>query len=155
MMAPFVLLALGFLLIFIEFYLPGIVIGAIGGVFVIVSLFLFAAQTSASWAVLLYLVAVIVALGYLIKFAMWRIRTAKPEYSVYSNDSQEGFIASKYDKNAIGKRGEVVSDLKPGGYITVDGIQHQALSEEGYITRGTAIEVIGGQEESLIVRKSA
>lgn len=151
-MTPFIVLALGLLLVFIEFYLPGAVMGIAGGVLIATSIFLFAVQASAVWAVILYVVAICIALAYLIKFALWRIRTTEPEQSIYSDANQSGFVASSYDKTAIGKQGVVLSDLKPGGYVLIDGIQHQALSEEGYITQGSAIEVIGGQEESLIVK---
>ena len=126
--------------------------GIAGGVLVATSIFMFAAQTEFVWAVILYMAAVLVILAYLVKFAMWKIRTTKREYSIYSDADQKGFVASSYDKNAIGKRGTVLSDLKPGGYILVDGAQHQALSEGGYITKGSLVEVIGGQEESLIVK---
>lgn len=151
-MTPFIVLAIGLLLIFIEFYLPGAIMGIAGGILVATSIFMFAAQENATWAVILYLVAVVVLLVYLVKFAMWKIRTTKPEYSIYSDQSQTGFVASHYDKNAIGKEGVVLSDLKPGGYILIDGEQHQAISEGMYITKGSLVEVIGGQEESLIVK---
>jgi membrane-bound serine protease (ClpP class) len=147
-----VLLALGLLLIFIEFYLPGAVMGVAGGIFVAASIFLFAAEVNAAWAVILYLAAVIVVLVYLVKFALWKIRTTKPDRSIYLDSSQEGYVASHYDQKAIGKQGTVLADLKPGGYILIDGVQHQALSEGGYLPKGSLVEVIGGQEESLIVK---
>lgn len=152
MMTAFVLLAVGLLLIFIEFYLPGAVMGIAGGIFVAASVFMFAAEANAVWAAVLYLIAVLVLLAYLVKFAMWKIRTTKPERSIYSDSSQEGFAASSFDKAAIGKEGVVLSDLKPGGYILIDGAQQQALSEGGYITKGSRVQVVGGQEESLIVK---
>lgn len=151
-MTPYIVLALGLIMIFIEFYLPGAVMGIAGGILVATSVFLFAAEVNAAWAVILYLIGVCVVLFYLVKFALWKIRTTKPEYSIYSASNQEGYVASHYDKHAIGKTGIVLSDLKPGGYILIDGVQHQAISENNYIPRGATVEVIGGQEESLIVK---
>jgi len=46
-----------------------------------------------------------------------------------------------------------LTDLKPGGYILVEGKQHQALSNTGYIVKGKEVKIIGGQEESLIVKQ--
>ena len=88
-----------------------------------------------------------------IKFALWRIPRTGPEYSIYSRGDQEGFQASSFDAGAIGKVGVVLTDLKPGGYIIVDHVQHQALSEVGYISAGTSIRVVRGEGESLIVVK--
>jgi|EndMetStandDraft_9_1072997.scaffolds.fasta_scaffold368221_1 membrane-bound serine protease (ClpP class) len=149
---PFVLWAVGLLLIFIEFYVPGAVMGISGGILIFVSVFMFANQTQAPLWIALYVLGAIASVALVIKYALVRIRTAKPNRSIYSNHDQEGYVASKYDHSAIGKRGIVLSDLKPGGYILIDGKQHQALSQSGYLVKGTEVLVIGGQEESLIVK---
>lgn len=152
-MLPFILWALGLLLILIEFYLPGAVMGIGGGILVVFSIILFASHSDSALAVVLYIIGVAVSIGILIKFALWRIRTAKPDRSIYSNSYQKDYVASTYDKSAIGKTGVVLSDLKPGGYILIDGKQHQAISQTGYITKGTEVIVLSGEEESLIVKQ--
>ena len=151
-MSSFVLLLLGLLLVFLEFFLPGAVLGIAGGIFMLVSVVVFAMESGSMVWTFFYVVGVCVALGLLIKFAMWRIRTAKPGYSIYSNDSQEGFQASQFDASVIGKKGIVATDLKPGGHILVDGKRIQAISQSGYISKGQEVVIIGGQEESLIVK---
>jgi membrane-bound ClpP family serine protease len=150
-MIPFLLLFLGLILILLEFYLPGGIIGILGGISIISGILLFASETSSIWALLLFIAGTSVAVGLLIRFALWRIVHTKPEYSIYSNDDQEGYFASSYDKSAIGKTGIVVSDLKPGGYIIVEGQQHPAISLSGYIARGAQVAIVGGQEQSLMV----
>ena len=151
-MIAYFLLALGLLLILIEFYVPGAIMGIAGGILIAVSIYEFTVQAQSSWTVVLYIVGVAVSIGLVIKFAIWSITTAKPERSIYSNQSQEGFVASSFDGSLIGKKGRVLSDLKPGGYIMVDGKQHQAISQTGYMTKGSDVLIIGGQEESLIVK---
>ncbi len=151
-MTPYILLALGLLLILIEFYVPGAIMGVSGGILIAISIYQFAMQSESMVAVFFYLIAVAISVGLLIKFALWRIKTAKPDRSIYSNADQRGFVASTYDHTAIGKTGIVLSDLKPGGYILIDNTQHQAISQTGYITKGFKVIVLGGQEESLIVK---
>lgn len=152
-MTPYLFLLLGLLLILIEFYLPGAVMGVAGGILVLTSIVLFAMQTSSPWWILLYLIGVVIILIYLVKFAMWRIRTAKPSRSIYLNSDQTGYQASSFDASVIGKTGVVVTDLKPGGHILVDGKRLQAISQSGYLTKGTEVIVLSGQEESLIVKQ--
>ncbi len=152
-MSPLVLLVIGFLLVFLEFYLPGAIMGIAGGVFILASLVLFAMQTGSPFGTILFVVAIVISLILLFKFAIWRIRTAKPSRSIYSNASQNGYQAVSFDSSAIGKEGIVLTDLKPGGFIIVDGKQQQAISQEGYLTKGTKVKVIGGEESNLIVRK--
>lgn len=152
-MNPFILLAIGFLLVFLEFYLPGAIMGIAGGVFILASLILFAMQTESPLAIALFVIGIFVAMVFLIKFAVWRIRTTKPQRSIYSNAAQNGYQAVAYDASAIGKEGVVLTDLKPGGFIIVEGKQLPAISEEGYLTKGTKVKVIAGTESNLIVRK--
>lgn len=151
-MSPFILLAIGFLLVFLEFYLPGAIMGIAGGGFILASLILFAMQTSSPLAITVFVVGICLGLVLLVKFAIWRIRTAKPQRSIYSNASQDGYQAVSYDASAIGKEGIVLTDLKPGGFILVEGKQQPAISKEGYLSKGTKIKVIGGEESNLIVR---
>lgn len=150
--SPYLLLALGYFLIFLEFYLPGAVLGIAGGIFVFASLTVFLTLGYPLWADILYIVVVFVGLVATVKFAIWKIRSAKPSRSIYSDDAQTGYVASSYDKNAIGKQGIVVTDLKPGGHIMVEGKRCQAISLAGYLSKGTEVEVVGGQEESLMVK---
>jgi membrane-bound ClpP family serine protease len=153
MMTPVLLWLLGLLLIFLEFYIPGSVMGIAGGILVFLSVILFASSGVSPIAAALFFLGVAASVVLLIRFTLWRIRSARPEYSIYSDKAQnEGYVASHYDQSAIGKTGMVLSDLKPGGYILIEGKQHQALSQSGYIVKGCEVKVVGGEGESLIVK---
>lgn len=152
-MNPYILLALGFLLIFLEFFLPGAILGISGGVLVLWSIISFALESGSLLHTFLYVIAIAVGTIYLIKFALWKIQHSSSRFSIYLDKDQHGYQASKFDQTAVGKRGTVLTDLKPGGYVVIEGKQHQAISQEGYLTKGTEIVAIGGQEESLIVKQ--
>lgn len=151
-MIAYLLLLFGMVLIFIEFFLPGAVMGTIGAILIMASIYFFAVDTESGLALAAYVIAVIIALIYLIKLAIWRMQKTSSKHTICSDASQDGFVASTFDANAIGKHGVVVSDLKPGGYVLVDGKKQQAISVSGYIAQNLEIEVIGGQEESLLVK---
>lgn len=152
-MNPYLLLFTGLFLIFLEFFLPGIILGTLGVICFLASWFFFLQGQPAWWEVVLFFGGSLALLYGVIKYALWRIPRARPGLSIYLKGEQTGYVASHYDKKAIGKTGVVLTDLKPGGYILIDGIQHQALSETGYLTKGEEIEVIGGEGESLIVKR--
>lgn len=151
-MTPYIFLALGLLLILIEFYLPGAIMGIAGGILIVTSIVLFAMQAASPIWIILYIIGVTIAIIFLVKFALWRIRTAKPGRSIYLESDQTGYQASTYDASVVGKTGVVVTDLKPGGHILVDGKRLQAISQSGYLVKGTTVTILGGQEESLIVK---
>lgn len=152
MFFPFMLAAIGFLLIFLEFYLPGAVLGILGGIALVASIYYFAVIYQSTLWIILYILVIILLLPLLFKFTLWTIRTAKPGYSIYSRDDQEGYVASAYDKTAIGKAGTVLTDLKPGGHILIEGKKHAAISLSGYIPKGEEIMVVSGDGESLNVK---
>lgn len=152
-MTSIILLIIGLLLILIEFYLPGAIMGVLGGCFLLASIIVFAMDTGSVLLTFAYIIGVAIAVGLLIKFALWRIRTAAPGRSIYLESDQQGYQASDFDASAIGKTGIVVTDLKPGGHILVEGKRRQAISQSGYLPKGTEVIVLGGQEESLIVKR--
>lgn len=151
-MNPFLLLIIGLFLILLEFYLPGAIMGICGAVLIVASIFIFASTADSLLWTFLYIIGTGICIGLLIKFALWRIVHAKPDYSIYSNKDQKDYYASSFDKTAIGKKGIVSSDLKPGGYILIEGKLHQAISLGGYLAKGTEVVVVAGEGESLMVR---
>lgn len=153
-MNPFVWLILGLGLIVAEFYLPGAILGILGGAFVLISVVTFALATNSPLYIMLFLIGTGLAVIAAIKFALWSVKNNQSRFNIYSDNAQDGYTASSFDQTAIGKKGVVLTDLKPGGYILVDGKQHQALSRTGYLVKGTEVDVIGGQEESLLVKQS-
>lgn len=150
-MMPLVLLLIGLLLIFLEFYLPGAVMGTAGSLLILASLFLAAIQFQSLWLIAIFFILTCFSVIGIIKYALWKIPRSK---NIYLKSDQEGYVASAYDKSAIGKKAVVLSDLKPGGYILIDGKQEQAISESGYISQGEEVTVVRGEGESLIVIKS-
>ncbi len=154
-MNPVLFLLAGLMLIFLEFYVPGAVMGTAGGLLILASIFLAAITYESAWTILIFVIAAIAATISVIRFALWYIPRVKGDKSIYSNGAQVGYKASGFDASMIGKTGVVLSDLKPGGYILIEGQQHQALSESGYIPEGEKVLVLRGEGESLIVKKEA
>lgn len=152
-MGIFLILLVGFLLVFLEFYLPGAILGIMGGILIVLSLILFIYQTDSPVEALLFFIGIVVALGFLVKFALWKIRRAKPSESIFSDASQVGYRASSLDESLYGKEAVALSDLKPGGYIRCHGSQYPAISQSGYLVRGTEVKIIGGEGESYLVKK--
>lgn len=149
---PFLFLAAGLALIFIEFYLPGMIMGISGSILVVISVILFAAEAQSTASVALYILGVLIAIGLLIRFTLKRIRNTASKKTIYLDSDQEGYVAASYLQEAIGKTGIALTDLKPSGHALIEGKRLQVLSESGYITAGTEIHVIRGQGAHLVVK---
>jgi membrane-bound ClpP family serine protease len=137
----------GLLLIFLEFFLPGTIM-AIGGMLMLSgSLILFYFQAEKMEHFAFFVIVLLAGLLGTIYLGIRRIKKGK----VLHTADQEGFKACDFPKEMIGLSALVSSDLKPCGYIEVDGNAFAALSKLGYIEKGKCVRIIGGQGTHLIV----
>ncbi|MBA3958720.1 MAG: serine protease [Parachlamydiaceae bacterium] len=146
-----IIVLIGFLFVFLEFYLPGAIMGTIGGILIALSMIMFAGETADPLLTFVYVAVVIGLLVLMIRWTLKHIQSSTSKYSIYLNSDQEGYRASSFDPTLIGKCGIVVSDLKLGGYIQIEGRKYQAISQNNYIPQGEEVVVIGGTEDNLIV----
>lgn len=152
MIAIFLLL-LGLVLVLLEFYLPGMVLGIGGGILIIFSIILFGMSSGSALEVFVFVVVAIAGLYGVVKFALWQIPRTRKKQSIYLDADQEGYVASTFDEKLIGKDGIATSVLKPGGFILIEDKKYPAISISGYIEKGDKINVVSGQGESLLVKK--
>lgn len=141
---------LALMLIYLEFFVPGGILGVLGGVAFLISVVLFFWEKGEAWPSMVFLVAMILLLLLVIRLALWKLKK-KP--ALYASEKQSGYYASSYDKELIGKEGEVLTDLKPSGHILIEGERHQAVSESSYIKKGETVTIIGGEGARLICRR--
>lgn len=99
-----------------------------------------------------FFLASIVATVATCKLAIWAIRS-RNKNSLYLDESQEGFVASSFEKTLIGLEAIAHSDLKPSGHISIGEAHHQAVSEGEYISKGTKLTISGGRGAYLIVKE--
>lgn len=57
-------------------------------------------------------------------------------------------------KDYIGRYGIALTDLKPAGFIEIDGKRLDAMSEGGYLDKGVRIQVIELRSTALVVREA-
>lgn len=152
MLIAFILLVISLWLVYLEFFLPGGIMGTAGAVGFLGSLVV-AAQEAPNLAVL-FLFFIVAATGLLLTFrtALARVRKGKQENSVYLSGDQEGYRAPKFDESLVGQKGKAACDLRPSGYILLNGVRHQAVSRSGFVKEGQEIEVVGGEAGHLIVK---
>lgn len=61
--------------------------------------------------------------------------------------------ASIAQQDIIGQQGEASTPLNPSGYVCIEGQQYEAFSEDGYLAKGTDLQVTGMDNFHLVVRK--
>lgn len=137
--------ALALLFIYSEFYLPGGVMACAGAILAMLAMGgSFYYGTTTGW---IFSISMVFAIGIII---MLGIRHARKNLSL--SHTQEGYVGCDFNEHFIGMEAVVVKDLRPSGFIEVEGVVCQALSQGEYIKKNVKVTVIGGQGAHLIVR---
>jgi membrane-bound ClpP family serine protease len=144
---------IGLLLVYLEFFLPGGIMAVCGGALLLISLIFFLLKNPGSILLASFIVSVGILLYLVVKLALYNVRKTKKDQTIYSDDHQGGYIASKFSEELLGKNGIAASDLKPSGYILVEEKYIQASSSGKYIYKGKKIKIIKGQGSTLIVKE--
>ena len=152
MIVPYIMLGVGLLLIYMEFYLPGGIMGACGSILLVTGVIFFSQGSDSLLHITLFTVGTMLGLGIVVMVALKRIKSANPESSVYLNDDQEGYRAPAFSEENIGKTGSALTDMKPSGHILIEGKPFQAVSKTGYLEKGSEVTVTGGKGAYLFVK---
>lgn len=145
------LLIAGLILIAVEIlFLPGMIVGFIGTLLLIVSVVIAFLKAGFVTGILLILVTLIllIILFYLMKkYKVWNRFILNQENKIFS----ENLVNSS--QNLIGKIGISITDLKPSGFILIDNKKFDANSEGEFISKDSKVKVISLSGFKLIVKK--
>ena len=144
----------GFVLIVIEAVVPGFGLPGISGTILVLAGIVLATDSlsvallSLSIAIILTtaLTIVLVKLGYRSKLLDSFILKGQEE-------NQEKYIVSRSKAEYINKIGIAVTELRPSGFINIEGERLDALSDEGFISSGSSIEVTRVEGTKIFVRR--
>lgn len=152
-MTPYLLVALGLVLIFLEFCLPGIVLGLAGAALILMSFALLFKQASSAVLFFVQVIAILSLVVFVIMAALRVIRKTAKQGTLYLESDQQGYMASDFDETQVGKLGVAMTDLRPAGHVLIDGKLLQAVSDSSYIEQGNQIRVLRGQGAVLVVEE--
>lgn len=150
-----VLFVTGLILLIIEVIMPGFGLPGISGVILfLVGIIL--AMESLSMAILSISIAIIVTTFVSIilikkgfKSPLFNKIILNTEYK-----TEEGFIASDSMDEYLNKEGITVTELRPAGFININGIKLDALSDEGFIGKEANIKVVRVEGSKIFVRRN-
>jgi membrane-bound serine protease (ClpP class) len=144
----------GILLIAVDFYLPGFVLGSVGIVMMLVATaFCFEAYGLVPAAALFLVEAVLgVAAGY---WAIKYLPQTALGRKMFLHHTQEGQRAqASLANDLVGKRGVAQTILRPSGMAMIDGKRVDVVAEAGVIEAAMPIEVVAVNENRIVVRKT-
>lgn len=152
-MEAVVLLILGIVLIILEFFVPGGIVGILGVGAIVGSLFLSGYDVGhMSMSIgIAFLVSIIVAVILFRRIGMdkgvFRHVILKDQ-----NTSDQGYVSSVNRNDLVGKTGVAITPLRPSGTGEFEDERLDVVTEGSYIERGKTITVVNVEGVRVIVR---
>ena len=148
------LFVIGIILVLLEFFLPGGIIGFIGFGSIIGSLFM-AAQDPVHMTVSL-LVAIAASILVFILFVKVFGKSMKFFKKLILTDAtttEKGYVSHKNRVELLGTVGMALTDLRPSGTAVIDDERIDVVSEGGFILKGSSIKIVKVEGSRIVVRE--
>lgn len=153
-MESVLLLIAGIVLLVLEIFVPGGILGVIGGVFILVSLFM--ATEDAGHMLLSLLIAISVTIA----GSVFYIKSFGVKSKLFSRliltdatSTDKGYISNQNRNELIGLEGVTVTPLRPAGLGMFNQEKIDIVSEGDYIEAGIRVKVIKVSGARIVVRK--
>lgn len=148
------LFILGIILLFLEIFVPGGILGLIGIILFSVGIFL---TVDSALQALLYIGGMLLVLVILVLLSLRFPRTRKfwQRFSLSTRQTKEaGYVAPKLNyETFLSREGVALSQLRPAGIADFGGERLDVVTEGGFISQGSKIKVVDVEGTRVIVRE--
>ncbi len=154
MTAIILLFAIGLVLLFFEVFVPGAILGIIGGVFMLIGCGVaFSAYGSGGGALAVLMAAALLGLTFYLEiYVLPKTRFGRKMFLGAEIKGTSQAPAASVD--VIGQTGEALTALAPSGVVLVAGRRYEAASQSGMLPKGAAVKVTGIASFGLTVSRS-
>ncbi|MFI5336273.1 MAG: NfeD family protein [Opitutales bacterium] len=154
MNAVLLLFLLGVLLLAAEVFMPGAVLGILGGVAMLTGCLISFRQFGPTGGALATVIA-LALLGLTLYIELiWLPKSRFGKKLVVQSASDATSQPPLAEPGSVvGKTAEAVTTLAPSGYVVVEGRRYEAFCQAGHVPKGTALRVVGLDNFRLIVTK--
>lgn len=150
MNAIVLLFIIGIMLLGFEVFVPGGILGIIGGLAILGGCGVAFAHYGMDGGVMAVAVAlVLLAIMLYLEFVLLP-KTATGR-RLFLRTSVHGTAKAARPAGLTGQTGKTLTALAPSGYVVIDGQQHEAFSRSGYLEAGLTVKVVGSDNFRLIV----
>ncbi|MEM7394184.1 MAG: NfeD family protein [Verrucomicrobiota bacterium] len=148
------LLACGLLLIGAEIFVPGGILGAIGGLFLIAAMVIGFIAFEAPWNFLSAILILILSITILLGFIRYLPKSRIFNKLALTDDLAESKGTDERD-DLNGLEGVAETPMRPSGIVSIDGKRHDVVAEGSFIDSGSRVKVIRVEGNLITVREIA
>lgn len=149
------LFVIGLALLVAELFVPGGIVGVIGGVLMIISI-LFAGESVVhmAYSILIAVFIGIIGMVIVMKFFGKNLHFFNKLILRDATTTEEGYVSNVNRLDLLGKIGDTITPLRPAGTIIVGNERIDAVSEGSYVQANRKVEVIHVEGSRIIVRET-
>ena len=149
-----IIFIIGLVLLLLEFFVPGGIVGIIGGALIIISLlFAGASITHMAYSIIIAMFIAVIGMVILMKFFGKKLHVFNKLVLRDATTTEEGYVSNTNRIELIGRVGEAITALRPAGVIVIDHERIDAVSDGSYIDKGKQVEVIKVEGSRIVVRE--
>ncbi len=149
-----ILFVIGIVLLLLEFFIPGGILGGIGLIAVVWGILIAGESVTQMGIYLLIAIIIAIAAGFVLsKVFRKRIHIFNKIILKDSTSSEKGYISNKSRLELIGVTGVAHTSLRPAGTILVGDERIDAVTEGGYVEKGAKVKIIKAEGSRIVVRE--
>lgn len=148
------LFVIGFALLIAEIFLPGGIVGIVGGGLVIAGLLGAGANvTHMAYSILVAMFVAAVGMVITMKFFGKKLHMLNKLVLHDATTTEEGYVSNINRIELIGRRGVTETPLRPAGVMEMEKERLDVVSEGRFIEKGRQVEIIKVEGSRIVVRE--
>ncbi|MDM5211647.1 nodulation protein NfeD [Peribacillus sp. NJ4] len=145
---------IGVILVLIEFFLPGGIIGLLGFTAIVGSLFLASDDPVHMTISLLIAVTVsILVFILLVKVFGKQMKFFRKMILTDATNTEQGYVSNPNRVDLLGVEGEAMTDLRPSGTALIKDERVDVVTEGSFISKGSSIMIVKVEGSRVVVRE--
>lgn len=144
----------GFILLIAELFVPGGIIGIIGGALVVFGL-LIAGENMLymAYSILIAFIIALIGMVVMMKFFGKKLHMFSKLVLTDATSTEEGYVSNATRTELLGKVGKSLTPLRPAGTVVLESERIDVVTEGGYIDIGKFVEIIKVEGSRIVVRE--
>ena len=149
-----IMFVIGFILLVAELFVPGGILGVVGGALMVMSL-IFAGESVTHMALSIIIAMIIASVGMvvLMKFFGKKLQVFNKLVLRDATTSEEGYVSNENRIELIGKVGQTLTALRPAGVVQVDDERLDVVSEGTFIDAHKQVIIVKVEGSRIVVRE--
>ncbi|WP_332646944.1 NfeD family protein [Lysinibacillus sp. 54212] len=149
-----VLFIVGLALVVAEFFVPGGIVGLIGGALIIISLLFAGADVvHMAYSILIAMFIAVIGMVIIMKFFGKRLHFFSKLVLKDATSTDEGYVSNVNRMELIGKTGVAMTALRPAGVVMIENERIDAVSEGSFIDVASKVKIIKVEGSRIVVRE--